>query len=192
MEDDRSTQLDQVSEPFASAPCHSQYIRNSRSSIKKLLEVIQDEMDSVPVKKPSTPNSMSLSRSTSAFRIPTNTLNDNHRQIRMRLSPLLSMEAALARKLLPENYDPERPSREICVRANSGWKVTLERATSPDSRPSAGPRRNGSKPGTSGNRDDPTAVLAACKDDIISLWQDPAVRDVLWKHSVRLEDSPGL
>lgn len=152
-------------------------------------------MESSPTKKPSTPTS--LSRSTSSLQASTSPLNDNHRRIRMRLSPLLSMEAVLARKLLPENFDPER-SREICVRANSGWKITLERATSPDSRPGAstnrGNRRTMSRPGTSEgrNKDDPTAVLVACKDDIISLWEDPAVRDVLRKHSVRLEDSPGL
>lgn len=163
-----------------------------RSSIKKLLEVVQDEMDATPTRKPSTPTS--LSRPSSAFRIPTHGLTANHRQIRLRLSPLLSMETALARKLLPENFDPERPSREICVRANSGWKATLERATSPESRASIGSRQGRSAQSSSEgrNRDDPTQVLAACKDDIISLWQDPAVREVLWRHNVRLEDSPGL
>jgi guanine nucleotide-binding protein subunit alpha len=155
-------------------------------------------MDSAPQVKPPTPSS-SASRSSSSLRLPGTTLTDNHRRIRMRLSPLLTMEAALARKLLPENFDPERSSREICVRANSGWKTTLERATSPDSRPGSssvksGTRRVNSRPGTSDsrNRDDPTAVLAACKDDILSLWQDPVVRDVLKKHNVRLEDSPGF
>lgn len=42
------------------------------------------------------------------------------------------------------------------------------------------------------NKGDPTGVMAACRDDVISLWQDPAVRDVLRKHNVRLEDGPGL
>lgn len=103
----------------------------------------------------------------------------------------------MARKLLPENFDPER-SREICVRANSGWKMTLQRATSPDARPgtaTSNSRRTGSRPGTSDgtrNRDDPTAVLAACKEDIVTLWQDPVVKEILRKHNVRLEDSPGL
>src|SRR5882762_5172303 len=154
-------------------------------------------MDSVPHVKSMSPTS--VTRSSSSVRIPGTILTDDHRRIRMRLSPLLTMEAALARKLLPENFDPERSSREICVRANSGWKTTLERATSPDARPGAisaksSTRRVSSRPGTSDNRsrDDPTAVLAACKDDIISLWEDPVVRDVLKKHHVRLEDSPGL
>jgi guanine nucleotide-binding protein alpha-1 subunit len=154
-------------------------------------------MDSVPQVKPSTP-SISVSRSSSSVRLPGTNLTDNHRRIRMRLSPLISMEAALARKLLPENFDPERSSRDICVRANSGWKTTLERATSPDARPGSstksGARRVSSRPGTSDtrSRDDPTAVLAACKDDILLLWEDPIVKDVLKKHNVRLEDSPGL
>ena len=155
-------------------------------------------MDSAPQVKPSSA-STTTSRSSSSIRLPGTTLTDNHRRIRMRLSPLISMEAALARKLLPENFDPERTSREICVRANSGWKTTLERATSPDARPGSGmaksgARRANSRPGTndSRNRDDPTAVLAACKDDIILLWEDPVVKDVLKKHHVRLEDSPGL
>lgn len=148
-------------------------------------------MDATPVRKPSTPTS--LSRASSAFRVPTHALNANHQQIRLRLSPLLSMEAALARKLLPENFDPERPSREICVRANSGWKATLERATSPESRSSTGSRHIRPLTGGDGrNKDDPTQVLSACKDDIISLWKDPAVKEVLWRNNVRLEDSPGL
>lgn len=42
------------------------------------------------------------------------------------------------------------------------------------------------------NKDDPTLVLAASKDDIISLWEDEAIRGVLKKRGVRLEDSPGF
>jgi guanine nucleotide-binding protein subunit alpha len=172
---------------------------NLIGSIKKLLEVLQDEMDSYAPAKPVTSTSTSsLSRSTSSARLPASgPLTDDHRRIRMRLSPLLSMEAVLARKLLPENYDPER-SREICVRANSGWKATLERATSPEPRAGHGSNGNSRRPNSRAganegrNRDDPTAVLAACKDDIINLWGDPVVRDILNKHNVRLEDSPGF
>jgi hypothetical protein len=77
-------------------------------------------------------------------------------------------------------------------------KATLERATSPEPRPAHSsnghPRRPSSRTGSNEgrNRDDPTAVLAACKDDIINLWGDPVVRGILNKHNVRLEDSPGL
>lgn len=42
------------------------------------------------------------------------------------------------------------------------------------------------------SKDDPTLVLAASKDDIISLWQDEAIRGVLKGRGIRLEDSPGF
>jgi guanine nucleotide-binding protein subunit alpha len=35
-------------------------------------------------------------------------------------------------------------------------------------------------------------LLTACQDDIITLWSDQAVKDVLKKRDVRLEESPGL
>ncbi|OJA15506.1 hypothetical protein AZE42_08250 [Rhizopogon vesiculosus] len=35
-------------------------------------------------------------------------------------------------------------------------------------------------------------MLAAFKDDIISLWEDESIRGVLRRHRVRLEDSPGF
>jgi guanine nucleotide-binding protein subunit alpha len=35
-------------------------------------------------------------------------------------------------------------------------------------------------------------LLTACQDDIITLWNDRAVKDVLKKRDVRLEESPGL
>lgn len=153
-------------------------------------------MDSSASTKSASPTT-TISRSTSSVQLPASPVNDNHRRICMRLSPLLSMESVLARKLLPDAYDPER-SREICVRANSGWKITLERATSPDLRSGQGSkgniRRPNSRAGSSEgrHRDDPTAVLAACRDDIISLWEDPVVKGILKKQNVRLEDSPGL
>jgi guanine nucleotide-binding protein subunit alpha len=40
------------------------------------------------------------------------------------------------------------------------------------------------------SKDDPTVVLAASKDDIISLWEDEAIQGVLKKRGVHLEDSP--
>ena len=166
-----------------------QCLMSLHSSVKKLLEVLQDETDIVPTPKPLTPSSMRLNSST---RAPTGPLTDDHRRIRMRLSPLLSMEATLTQKLLPEYFNPDRSCQEICVRANSGWKTILQRATSPVPMPHSNGQSR--RPGTSDGRhkDDPTAVLAACKDDIVALWYDPIVRDVLNKHNVRLEDSPGL
>ena len=40
--------------------------------------------------------------------------------------------------------------------------------------------------------DEATEVIASCKDDMVALWSDPAVRTVLKIWNVRLEDSAGL
>ena len=40
--------------------------------------------------------------------------------------------------------------------------------------------------------DTPTAVLVACRDDIMELWADPIVRKVLNRRKVKIELMPGL
>jgi guanine nucleotide-binding protein alpha-1 subunit len=35
------------------------------------------------------------------------------------------------------------------------------------------------------------AVLEACRDDMIALWKDPVVREILHRRDVRLEEGPG-
>jgi len=40
--------------------------------------------------------------------------------------------------------------------------------------------------------DEVTEVIASCKDDMVALWLDPAVRTVLKNWNVRLEDSAGF
>jgi len=40
--------------------------------------------------------------------------------------------------------------------------------------------------------DEVTEVIASCKDDMVALWSDPAVRTVLKNWNVRLEDSAGF
>jgi guanine nucleotide-binding protein alpha-1 subunit len=42
------------------------------------------------------------------------------------------------------------------------------------------------------NPEDPNHVINACKDDMLALWNDPVVRQVLRIGNVRLEEMPGL
>jgi guanine nucleotide-binding protein alpha-1 subunit len=42
------------------------------------------------------------------------------------------------------------------------------------------------------NSEDPNHVMYACKDDMLALWNDPVVRQVLRIGNVRLEEMPGL
>jgi hypothetical protein len=159
----------------------------SRSSIKRILEVLQLEWDA----EPGSPTSRSRPTTGSS----SSSLTDEHRRIRMRLSPLLAVESDLNRKLLPENCEWSY-GKEICVRADSSWKRILESAITPKKSQKPGTRdsRSGSNPGTAegGSADDPTMILSACRDDIITLWKDPAVRAALHKNNVRLDQQPGL
>ena len=108
--------------------------------------------------------------------------------------------------------------REVCVRAGSGWKGVLSsivnaQDTSVVNTSTGGGMMNGNgypnwilktngvvngkkRPVTAdggyGRKDDPTAMLSTCRDDILALWEDPAVQGVLKKKGVRLQDMPGL
>ncbi|TFK51201.1 G-alpha-domain-containing protein [Heliocybe sulcata] len=160
-------------------------------SVARLLQVLQHEWDATTTSPPVSPGGP-LSRKPSRP-LSLGPLTDDHRRTQMRLSPLLAMEAELTRKLLPEMQTLNKPLQEICVRAGSGWKGILNRVASPDP-PMARPRSKGGRPGSSDgrNRADPTAVLVACRDDIVGLWWDEAVQFVLHKHGVRLEEMPGF
>ena len=84
---------------------------------------------------------------------------------------------------------PDRGLRDVCVRAGSGWKGTL--TVSSKERPVARKAQQ-TKPPSPVRDNDPTYVLAGSRDDIMTLWEDPAVKTILKKHNVRLEESPGL
>lgn len=121
----------------------------------------------------------------------------------MRLSALLPIEDELMRKLLPDNVTG---GRDVCVRAGSGWKgvlaalssnsSTLDIPRNPQPPPLVSAMKGASRPGTGNSqfkdKDNPSAVLAACRDDIVTLWEDTVVQAVLKKQNVRLQDMPGL
>lgn len=178
---------------------HSLRVLTARRSIKRLLEVLQEEWDesaqplrsgTIDKGKGKAVATAPLPRSPpkATVRFSTSPLTDQHRRMRMRLSPLLPIEEQLTRKLLPEANDR---LQDVCVRAGSGWKGLL--AGMQDGGGGDGKGREPRRPSTAeGKKDDPTAVLAACRDDIIALWEDPIVKSVLKRRGIRLQDMPGL
>ncbi|PCH39013.1 G-protein alpha subunit [Wolfiporia cocos MD-104 SS10] len=153
--------------------------------IKRLLEVLQDEWaQSVQPPRPDKGKGVAgRAPPAPTVRFSTSPLTDTHRRMRMRLSPLLSIEAELTRTLFPEGGDRVQ---DVCVRAGSGWKGLLAAVAG-----HAAERER--RPGTADRaKNDPTAVLDACRDDIVALWEDQVVRSVLKKHNVRLQDMPGF
>ncbi|KAJ6600039.1 guanine nucleotide-binding protein alpha-4 subunit [Mycena vulgaris] len=101
--------------------------------------------------------------------------------LRIRLLPLRHVEALLIARLVPANedepthFDPAAP-KEIFVRPGNRWK-------------GAG---RGKSPERGEARDEAQEALHACADAMVALWRDPAVRDVLRRRKIRLDEGPGF
>lgn len=172
------------------------------SSVKKLLAIIEEELDRSPA--PPSPS----------FRYPSLDLSSDppltqaQSALRLRLLPLLSVETNLARQLLPEFGGASPPlhsasgwtkwasgagdhpangflfgNGELCVRAGGAWKTILQRITGSHDPPVRTTRRHPS---------DPTPLLEALAPDIHALWTDPAVRALLKRKDVHMEHSAGF
>ena len=140
--------------------------------------------------------------------------------LKMRLLPVRHIEALLIAKLVPPNEDEpvhmgmgasgqgtEIGSSwrrdEVFVRSGTGWKGVLAKAVRMHARTESGVsadttegngHKRSSSSGTSvpGMPDEPQEVLHACRQDIMSLWNDPTVREILRRKKIRLEELPGL
>lgn len=78
----------------------------------------------------------------------------------------------------------------VTVRPGGGWKdklATFGRASSSLSIESPSPTG-----APTADSSQVTQVLAACKDEIVALWEDTAARRVLEMRSVKLQDDSGL
>lgn len=99
--------------------------------------------------------------------------------------------------------------QEIFVRPGAGWKGALARArVNCTDYPSSGGSsicssssneytNTAQRPISAGNigletPDEPQEVLNACRNDMIQLWNDQGIRDILRRKKIRLEDSSGL
>ncbi len=117
----------------------------------------------------------------------------------MRLLPLRHIEALLVAKLVPPNEDeathlghssPDSDgfhyNHEIFVRPGGTWKGGMLAKARLFGRPQSA--------GTTGQetQDESQVVLDQCRDDIVTLWKDKTVKDILRKRKIRLEESPGL
>ncbi|QRV80600.1 G-protein alpha subunit [Ceratobasidium sp. AG-Ba] len=148
--------------------------------------------------EPTTPGNESLERPGTSMSIRTEEKLAHFAEIRLRLQPLLLLEDQLNRTLAGDlsgkDLEPTRlgtyaaphqnPSTtEIAVRGNSGWKKAL------------GTLKGRSKDDDTYVWDDPNDpghTIVALRDDMISLWRDPFVQDVLHKRRIHLEHTAGF
>ncbi|KAJ6615783.1 guanine nucleotide binding protein, alpha subunit [Mycena sp. CBHHK59/15] len=186
---------------------------NLVQNVLTVLEVLQDHLaqpDTTPPASGSSPGSIG---STSSPRIPYGrasfestfsdlnaslvpassvVLSQKHRVLNLRLSPLREVGDDLRRRLgaadpeftfangedrITNGGDARRASaHEFGVR---GWIGALGLASRP-------------KADEPEEADGATEILATLREDIISLWTDPEVRDLLRLRGVRVEDGPGF
>jgi guanine nucleotide-binding protein subunit alpha len=180
-------------------------------SIIAIVETLQAEMDNEPItSRPMSPvelNSDALLRrslditpseieaASQPLSIP---LTAKHHLLKRRLGPLRRVEADLKRRLgsacMEETEGGNagvmgagddrgavvaKQSMEFGVR---GWKDVLG-GWAQDSKAV----RDGILP-----VDDATEVISSCKEDMKALWMDQAVKDILEKRRMRIQDSAGL
>lgn len=177
-------------------------------SVLTIVDTLQAEMDHAPLDDPSRsssdsdydtvhendPGSFSNSQQRS------NTLTEDHQVLRLRLGPLRRVEADLKRRLGAGADEiigggggvTGQGSRmtEFCVR---GWKDAFEGPAAALHREKTTAGGRGRVPSREfSGPDEATEVIARCKEDIVALWGDDAVREVLHRRRMSIEDSAGL
>lgn len=97
--------------------------------------------------------------------------------------PTLGLAAAESKRRNPN---------EFVVNSSNGWKSALTRVRPllPNSIPDNGP--GSTMTGKDAMGEQITEIIAQCREDIIALWSDPLVREILSRSAARIEDTPGL
>jgi G-protein alpha subunit len=143
--------------------------------------------------------------------LPLRQLTDDLRRLRVRLSPLRSIEECLARFISPEHYPrgvgtagssssnngngsrsggspttalPTERAFEVRVRSGSRWKTLFKG--------SGGGAMSKARSQEYEEVQNARRVIEACREDIVALWNHPAIRAGLADQSVSLELQSGL
>ncbi|KAJ7928537.1 guanine nucleotide-binding protein alpha-4 subunit [Mycena leptocephala] len=115
--------------------------------------------------------------------------------LKMRLLPLQQVEEALLGKLSPSarfnkaysaSPDPQKP-QEVSINSTTPWKGAFNRLMNNVRSSVDGPEVDEPQ-----DSRDARQLLHACSEDIIRLWNDPTVKEVLRAHRLRLEDMAGF
>ncbi|KAH7912751.1 guanine nucleotide binding protein, alpha subunit [Hygrophoropsis aurantiaca] len=153
-------------------------------AINIILDALQLEMSGVPLEdEVQDPNLRPL------------VFTSEHQRLKLRLGPLRGVESDLKRLLgsatnpqsrpssragTPSPTDSPKPSQEFSVRS---WNL-LSVLQAPRQDRS---KRTGKQDGVDPN--DITEVIASCRDDMVALWKDDLVREVLKRRRIKIDDS---
>ena len=111
-------------------------------------------------------------------------VTDEHRRLALRLAPLKQAEELLRMRIsLPEDdtHVVVANSTEFAVRSAAGWKEAFLKL-------------RGQRGGDAGTKEElqSAAILEACAGDMVTLWSDPIVKNIVRQKRLRLEESSGL
>uniref|UniRef100_A0A0W0FWU8 Guanine nucleotide-binding protein alpha-4 subunit n=1 Tax=Moniliophthora roreri TaxID=221103 RepID=A0A0W0FWU8_MONRR len=173
--------------------------RSIRIILEAMSQALAQSSNSSPTLTSSRPASPNLSGSSTLPSTTLPTLNAEHMKLKIRLSPLLQVEEALWRKLSPSSPPDAMPThlssvtnlphhgrqREGAVYSVSGWKGAFSKLLT-------GRNSMDSQNIDFDNPDDPGTILHYCAQDMIRLWNDPVIQQLLAALSLRLEDMPGF
>jgi hypothetical protein len=140
--------------------------------------------------------------------LPPLKFKEKHKQFRIRLAPLQEVQRHLEQQLgaasteiyasIPTSaapFDGQDPSgrrapTEFSINSSNGWKSALDKfRKGPGNRPEVS---NGTTRSSKDSEEEIAEVIANCREDIKSLWEDPIVKEVLSRRKARIEDAPGL
>lgn len=167
-------------------------------NVVRSIRMILDAITAVQVSPPASSISASSStRPPSPHSVPV--LTAEHLKLKMRLSPLQQVEEALVRKLSPaasaefyagnppHSVRPANGSHEVTVNSTTPWKNAFSRFVS------------GNSSSNTETHDidfddpkDPGVILHACADDMVTLWNDPTIKELLRAQRLRLQDLAGF
>ncbi|EKM76630.1 hypothetical protein AGABI1DRAFT_102244 [Agaricus bisporus var. burnettii JB137-S8] len=140
--------------------------------------------------------------------LPPLKFKEKHKQLRIRLSPLQEVQRGLEEQLgaasteiyasTPTSAAPfhdadssgRRAPTEFSINSSNGWKSALDKfRKAPGSRPETS---NGTAKFSKDSEEEIAEIIANCREDIKSLWEDSIVKEVLSRRKARIEDAPGF
>lgn len=184
-------------------------------NVNEILAHLTSEMSDLPYLPEESVEDLSAPRPPRA--LPHLKFTDKHSILRMRLGPLSSVQQILEKKIGTASLEPhstsvntaapfDQPSpsgrrglQEFSINSSNGWKTALDKFRTLRTAPSNARQENGAAhAGPSITRrardseEEIVEVIASCREDIKTLWEDDIITEMLNRRKVRLEDAPGL
>ncbi|KXN83195.1 Guanine nucleotide-binding protein alpha-4 subunit [Leucoagaricus sp. SymC.cos] len=180
------------------------FVRNAN----EVLDHLSAEMADLPYSRYPDDSTEDLTAIRPVKTLPPLKFKEKHKQLRLRLAPLHQVQQELEQQLgaasaeiyaaMPGSaapFEPRTPSgrrapHEFSINSSNGWKSALDKLRKgPGNRQEAS---NGTNRVSKDVEEEIAEIIAGCREDIKSLWDDSIVKEVLARRKARIEDAPGF